>query len=255
MFLPEGTTLTEFIVALGAVHLTAAKKDIILPSLKSPPNGANPKAVDKYWKEYVTKYDSIWKKYKGDAERQWACCVAIWVNYCLKRKIQPFDANASTVTQETQDKLVDRTASARSTQLNAVHSLISKGTKKGAISKVLKETFVSIEEPKPGEFVITTKRIVVLDKGLDFNSTPFRNFMDKCSFQRKAGKYIRPTKTNTDVILQMDEEVERPVLILRNKITQAYAEMLLGIKEKSTSREAVKKALTKYWKSLIRDVI
>ena len=255
MKLPAGLTLAHFVEALGRGSvITAAKAKAVLPDLKTPPDGINPKALDKYWKEFVTKYSSVWGKYKKEPERQWACCVAIWVNYCLKRKIQPFDANATTVTQETKDKIEDRTENARVAQLNAIDSLLSKGARKGIVSKFLKETFGSIEEPKPGSYTITSKRVMVLEKGIEFDSKSFRDFMVKSNFQRKAGKYVRPVKTNTDVMVMFDPDLERPVVVMRNNVTLAYAEMLLGLPSAKSNREKVKAGLVKFWKSLIRDL-
>ena len=255
MKLPAGVIFTDFIAALGRVSvITAAKAKAPIPSLKVPPEGINPKAHDKYWEAFVTKYESVWGRYKKEPERQWACCVAIWVNYCLKRKVQPFDANASTVTQETKERIEDRTENARVSQLNAIDSLLSRGSRKGIVSKFLKETFASIDEPKPGSLVVTSKRIMVLEKGIEFDSKEFRAFMEKSNYQRKAGRYIRPVKTNTDVIVQFDTELNRPVLLLRNTLTAAYAEMLLGIPASKGNRDKVKTGLIKYWKSLIRDL-
>lgn len=255
MKLPAGVSFMDFIAALGRNSIiTAAKAKAPVPSLKVPPEGINPKARDKYWKEFVTKYESVWGRYKKEPERQWACCVAIWVNYCLKRKVQPFDANAATVTQETKDRIEDRTENARVAQLNAIDSLRSKGARKGIVSKFLKETFASIEEPKPGSLVVTSKRVMVLEKGIEYDSKEFRAFMDKSNFQRKAGRYVRPVKTNTDVVIQFDLDLKRPVLLLRNTLTSAYAEMLLGIPSSKGNRDKVKAGLAKYWKSLIRDL-
>lgn len=264
MLLPKGASFEAFIAAMTTITaamltaadatLTAATDVIPSPSLKYPPNNINPKAQEKYWKEFVTKYKKTWEKYEGEIDRQWACCVAIWINYCVKRKMQPFDANAAQVTKETKDKLEDRAENARVAQLNAIDSLKTKGVRKGVISKFLKETFSAIEEKKPGEYTITSKRVMVLEKGIDWTSQEFKLFMDKSNFQRKAGRYIRPVKTNTDVIVQLDDETNKPVLIFKNMLTKPYVEMLLGLPSSKDNKAKLLTELTKYWKSMIRDL-
>lgn len=260
MYLPKNIPFREFFAALVAAASTvveAATKKVKepAPSIKNTPNNINPKAQEKYWKEFVQKYESVWSKYKKEVDRQWACCVAIWVNYCVKRKIQPFSTNANQVGQETKEKLEDRVEGARRAQIRALDVLQNKGVRRGIISKFLKETFRSIEEKKPGEFIITTQRAIRLDKTVEWDSREFRLFMNKSNFQRKMLKYVRTVKTNADLVVMMDEEIGRPVVIFRNILTKAYAEMLLNIPSSRDNKDTIKKGLTKYWKALIRRVV
>ena len=249
MLLPVGYSFADFCTAL-----LAAPDGTPAPSVKYPPNGINPKAQDKYWKEFVGKYKKVWGKYASDVERQWACCVAIWINYCVKRKVQPFDPNAAQVSKEAREKLEDRAENARVAQLNLLDALVSSGVRKGVVAKSLKETLHSVEERKPGEYTVLTQRVLVLEKGIEYNSQEFKLFMDKRNFQRKAGRYMRSVKTNTDVIVQMDDASRKPVVMFRNVLTKAYVEMLLGLSDSKSNKEAAKLGLTKFWKDMIREL-
>lgn len=258
MFLPKGASLNDFFRALASsaiqvVSAAAKKAKAPPPSLKNPPNNVNPKAKEKYWKEFVKKYESVWKKYNKDVDKQWSCCVAIWVNYVIKRKMQPFDSNSNQVGQETREKLDTRVRSARNTQLKALEVLLSRGSRMGVVSKFLKETFRSIEEKKPGEFSILTQRVMKLEKGIEWDSKEFKAFMSKSNFQRKYGKYVRDVKTNASLVIMLDEETERPLVLLRNVLTKSYAEMLLNIPNERGNKEALKKGLVKFWKSMLRE--
>lgn len=258
MFLPLGYPINKFYEILAnsanTISLTAADK-VVLPGLKTPPNGINPAAQKKYWAEFVTKYSSTWQRYKNEPDRAWACCVAIWTNYCLKRKTQPFDASATQVNEDNRETLIRRTVSARKSQLKLAESLLTRGIQKGLISRFLKETFVSASENKPGVYTMLSRRIIKLEKGVDFDSQEFRDFMTKKSFKRRLGIYTRNTKTNTDVIVCIDQDLQQPVIVFKNVLTKAYAEIMLEIPPAKGNNEEVKNDLIKAWKYLISHVI
>lgn len=259
MILPKGTSLSDFCIRLAAftkylVEAASKKEKVPAPSLKTPPNNINPKAYEKYWKEFVKKYEAVWSKYKKDIDKQWACCVAIWVNYAVKRKIQPFDTTATQVSQDAKDKLEARVRGARESQLKVLDTLLSRGSRMGVIVKFLKETFLGVEEKKPGVFTIKTQRLVKFEKGIEWDSKDFKSFMAKSNFQRKYGRYVREVKTNTFLSFALDIESERPVVLCINILTKPHIEMILGMSSEKGNKDLLKKGISKYWKSMMREL-
>lgn len=255
MFLPLGFSLEKFFSILQAkasVIIQAAK--VVLPGLKTPPKGINPDAEKKYWKEYVNKYSHVWEKYKNEPERAWACCVAIWTNYCLKRRIQPFNPAATMANEETRDTLINRILSAREAQIKLADTLLTRGVRKGIFSKYLKETLESVSENRPGVYTILTKRGIKLEKGVEFGDDAFKNLMALSSFQRKAGVYVRNVRANTDVIIRINPDTEKPELVFKNVITKAMAEIVLEMEPEKGNNDKVKSRLTLNWKYMMKQI-
>lgn len=256
MYLSADYPLHKFYQALqetARVVVTAAK-NILLPNAKTPPQGINPDAEKKYWKEFCEKYQDVWMRYKKEPERVWACCVAIWTNYCLKRRTQPFNATAATSSEETQDTLINRAVSAREAQVKLANSLLSKGVRKGVFSKFMKETFVSVKENKPGSFVMLSRMFVKLEKGVEYGDAAFKELMTACSFVRKRGAYIRNVRANTDVIVHLDPDTEKPAVVFKNTFAKAYGELMLQVTPDKDNTEKVKAELVKVWKHIIKEI-
>jgi hypothetical protein len=253
MFLPEGTTADDFIVALASVkkYITrtewvavkkAAKDALAYPTPKNPIKGINPLAYEKHWKEFCTKYSKVWRKYEG--EDAWACCVAIWRNYCLKRKIMPFDTTAQSLNKDTRKTLADRIKGARQAQLDRIETLLTKGIEKEVIKGALKESFVGIGNPKPGVFTATTRKKLKLVKGITFASSSFSQWLLKAGFTKARGKYTKNLRAGADIIVYMDEG--DPFIYLLTTITRPHLQYLLDTQESDATK--LTSQFAKYWK-------
>lgn len=256
MYLSAGYPLQSFYKTMHEVAsvLVAAVKGVILPDLKAPPQGINPDAQKKYWKEFVNKYKDVWMRYRNEPERAWACCVAIWTNYCLKRRTQPFNAATATSSEETQETLLNRTLSAREAQVKLANSLLTRGVRKGVFAKFLKETFVSVKENKPGSFIFLSRMFVKLEKGVEYGDKAFKDLMTQCNFIRKKGAYIRNVRANTDVIVHLDPETEKPAVVFKNTFAKAYIDLMLQIPSDKENTEKVKSEMVKIWKKVIKQI-
>lgn len=259
MYLSLNVPIQTFFQNLIQISAAKAKQvakavSTVLPSLKAPPKGINQEAQKRYWKEFVNKYKEVWDRYSEEPERAWACCVAIWTNYCLKRKVQPFNPSATQVNEDTREKLVERVISARKAQLALANSLLTRGVKKGLFSKFLKETFVSVNENKPGEYTILTRKYIKLEKGVEFNSAAFKDFLTKNSFRKRLSTYSRNVRANADVIIHLEPDTQKPAIYFKNVLTRSYAEIMLDVEHDKNNSDKIIPELIKAWKYVVRNV-
>ena len=246
--LPNGVGIRDLLSILTTPLLSAAQRPV-LPSLKHPPKGINPEALNTLWPAFVEKYEDTWER-SPTVEKKWACCVAIWINYCLKRKVQPFSVSpdTETVNADTQEKLDTRIKSARADQLNAVDSLADACALAGIFKKKYKEVFYSVEQGQ-GEFTILTKIKMTLN--VPFISKEFKGILRKKNFRKVDGGYRKLVKTNTSVFVWDSDKPNDAEIFLVNRVTQPYAENILN--QRGESVESLKLGLTRYWKRIIKE--
>lgn len=232
-------------------------KRIKYPSPSLPFNGINESAKNKYWAEFCKKYGKVWRKY-DDEETVWACAVAIWRNYCLKRKVSPFSASDPALAADTREELNKRAEGARTSQIEFSKKLIGYGVKNGLWKRALVEVIDGAERIKPGIFKSFSVRKLMLEK--EVGDKEIAGFLVGKGFTFKksdTGNYplftqqtfVKNLKAGADVVVvKVDDNW---FLGFLNTYTAPHLKYLLNLPEsKMKDDKAVSVGLLKFVKSL-----
>jgi len=243
---------TSNLVKQNILMVLGAAKAISLPSPKTPPKNISSSAL-KIWPEFLKKYGKNIKSVGSDPIDQWKVAVAIFRNYCLKRSIPPFDAQASYLNQETQDYMRNRLYINRNKLFEKGTSTLSFLVKKGLVKKVIKETVSDINYNKnKSVYSISTKSVLVLPKQLNNKSKEVIQVLKNKGFDKKKDELIYSVGTHTITIVP-DDKSDRLVLTNTLNFTPQHIKYILGIEDKDLKDvKSVVKKLAKEAKNFLK---
>lgn len=222
------------------------------PSAANWPPNINPKALE-LWPEFIRKYGKVCKDAGTTLDKQWACALAIWRNYTIKRRVAPFDAKASYLNQDTQDYMLKRTEASRRDLSKMAIQVVKKLTKQGLVKRATKERVVGVD------YSVLKKRYnltsgIPLKLTTEYKSADFRSAIKTLGFTYRSGLFVRATDKGHDLFVIQGEGDDSAVLLMTQYFNEQQVKFILGIQDEALkNRDAIVRKLAVFLKTVVKD--
>lgn len=221
------------------------------PSLKNYPPNINVGSLD-LWPEFFKKYGKTCKA-AGTLDKQWACCIAIWRNYTMKRRKSPFDSKASYLNQDTQDYMLKRMSSSRKEMNMLANRTLRVLKKNGFITKVLRERIVGVEySTLKKRFNLTTGMTVRLT--VPFKSSDFKAALKAAGYAAKLGTMVRSSDKGQDIVFAAGEKENSTTMMLTQYFNEQQVKFMIGASDEDLkNRDKIIRKLAVFLKNIVKE--
>lgn len=234
------------------------------PSLSNYPTNISKVGLKDYWKGFCEKYSSKWKTFIS-IDESWACAIAIWRNYALKRDVPPFDASPSVYNEDLRNELMVRFRKARKESVSSLQAIFAVCKKAGLFTTLMKERLLDITFLNGYHTIRTWCKVklnkelaqlptekVILDNTLAYNLM-HHGFKRETQGFRKPDKYTKDVRASTKLIFTDNDDSVG--FMIQVKLTAQHYSNLIGFttaQMKSPNSGGANKAMGKLQKQIMK---